>query len=98
MKGHKWEDLKLVEGRSNRKYRDEDEVIKKVKELGFNPFEEKLLGITAMTKLLGKKVFDENITELLEKPKGKLTLVSIDDKREEVKIDNVKEEFGVVKE
>ena len=94
MKGHRWKDLKLVEGRSNRRYRDEDEVVKKVKELGFNPFEEKLLGITAMTKLLGKKVFDENITELLEKPKGKLTLVSVRDTREEVKIDNVKEEFG----
>lgn len=87
MKGHKWEDLKLVEGRSNRKYRDE-------KELGFNPFEEKLLGITAMTKLLGKRVFDENISDLLEKPKGKLTLVSIRDTREEVVIENVKEEFG----
>ena len=94
LKGRRWKDLKLVEGRSNRKYVDEDEVIKKVKELGFNPFEEKLLGITAMTKLLGKKVFDENITDLLEKPKGKLTLVSIRDAREEVKIDNVKEEFG----
>ena len=94
LRGYRWKDLKLVEGRSNRKYRDEDEVIKRVKELGFNPSEEKLLGITAMTKLLGNKVFDENITDLLEKPKGKLTLVSIDDKREEVKIDNVKEEFG----
>lgn len=94
MKGHKWKDLKLVEGRSNRRYRDEDEVIKKVKELGFNPFEEKLLGITAMTKLLGKKIFDENIADLLEKPKGKLTLVSLGDTREEVVIDNVKEEFG----
>lgn len=94
MKGHRWKGLKLVEGRSNRKYVNEDEVIKKVKELGFNPFEEKLLGITAMTKLLGKKVFDENITDLLEKPKGKLTLVNINDKREEVVIENVKEEFG----
>lgn len=94
LKGHRWKDLKLVEGRSNRKYVNEDEVIKKVKGLGFNPFEEKLLGITAMTKLLGKKVFDENITDLLEKPKGKLTLVSVDDKREEVVIENVKEEFG----
>ena len=94
MKGHRWKGLKLVEGRSNRKYRDEDEVIKRVKELGFSPFEEKLLGITAMSKLLGKKVFDENITDLLEKPKGKLTLVSVNDKREEVKIDSIKEEFG----
>ena len=49
-----------------------------------------------MTKLLGKKVFDENIGELLEKPKGKLTLVNINDKREEVVIENVKEEFEVV--
>lgn len=47
-----------------------------------------------MTKLLGKKIFDENIADLLEKPKGKLTLVSLGDTREEVVIDNVKEEFG----
>lgn len=94
LKGHKWKDLKLVEGRSNRRYIDEDAVIKKVEELGYNPFEKKLLGITAMTKLLGKKVFDENVSDLLEKPKGKLILVSIDDKREEIEIKNVKEEFG----
>lgn len=93
LKGHKWKDLKLVEGRSVRKYKNEDEVINKVKELGYNPFEEKLLGVTAMTKLLGKKVFDENITDLLERPKGKLNLVSVDDKREEVKIESVEEEF-----
>lgn len=86
--------FKLVEGRSIRRYRDEEEVIRKVKELGFNPFEEKLLGITAMSKLLGKKVFDENIGGLLEKPVGKLTLVSSEDRREEVKIDSVKEDFG----
>lgn len=94
LKGYRWENFKLVEGRSNRRYRDEEEVIRKVKELGFNPFEEKLLGITAMSKLLGKKVFEENIGGLLEKPVGKLTLVSSEDKREEVKIDNVKEDFG----
>lgn len=47
-----------------------------------------------MSKLLGKKVFEENIGGLLEKPVGKLTLVSSEDKREEVKIDSVKEEFG----
>ena len=93
MKGHRWKDLKLVEGRSNRRYKDEKEVIKRVKMLGFNPFEEKLIGITAMTKLLGKKLFDENIKDLLEKPKGKLTLVAETDKREEVKIDNIKDEF-----
>lgn len=94
LKGYRWDNFKLVEGRSIRRYRDEEEVIRKVKELGFNPFEEKLLGITAMSKLLGKKVFEENIGGLLEKPVGKLTLVSSEDKREEVKIDNVKEEFG----
>ena len=94
LKGYRWNNFKLVEGRSNRRYRNEEEVISKVKELGFNPFEEKLLGITAMSKLLGKKVFEENIGGLLEKPVGKLTLVSSEDKREEVKIDSVKEDFG----
>ena len=94
MKGHRWKGLKLVEGRVNRRYRNEEEVISRVRELGFNPFEERLIGITSMTKLLGKKVFDENVADLLEKPKGKLTLVSINDKREEVKIDSIKEEFG----
>lgn len=47
-----------------------------------------------MTKLLGKQIFEEKLGDLLEKTNGKLTLVSIDDKRKEVKTNNIEEEFG----
>ncbi len=41
----------------------------------------KLLGITAMQKLLGKSRFDELLTAYIEKPQGKPTLVPDSDKR-----------------
>ena len=48
---------------------------------GFDPYERKLLGITAMQKLLGKARFDELLTAYIEKPQGKPTLVPESDKR-----------------
>lgn len=84
MRGKKYEHYKLVEGRSNRKYSDDDAVIAKVKEAGYSPFEEKLLSVTAMQSRLGKSKFEEILGGLIVKPKGKLTLVSRDDKRPEV--------------
>ena len=73
--------FKLVEGRAVRKFSNEDQVIRTVCEAGFDPFEKKLLGITAMQKLLGKNRFDELLSGLVEKPKGKPTLVPESDKR-----------------
>ena len=73
--------FKLVEGRAVRKFSNEDQVIRAVCEAGFDPFEKKLLGITAMQKLLGKNRFDELLSGLVEKPKGKPTLVPESDKR-----------------
>ena len=73
--------FKLVEGRAVRKFSDEEQVIKAVCEAGFDPFEKKLLGITAMQKLLGKARFDELLSGLIEKPNGKPTLVPESDKR-----------------
>ena len=46
-----------------------------------DPYEKKLLGITAMQKLLGKSRFDELLTAYIEKPQGKPTLVPDSDKR-----------------
>lgn len=80
--GKHYPGLKLVEGRSVRKYTDEEAVAKKVQALGQEPYEKKLLGITAMTKLLGKKTFDETLGEYLHKPEGKPTLVVESDKRQ----------------
>ena len=59
LSGKVWHGWKLVEGRAVRKYRNEDEVVRAVCEAGFDPFEKKVLGITAMQKLLGKARFDD---------------------------------------
>nr|DAL78641.1 MAG TPA: Protein of unknown function (DUF2800) [Caudoviricetes sp.] len=72
---------KIVEGRSNRKFTDEAAVASKVKDAGYNPYEKKLLGITAMSTMLGKKKFEELLGELVYKPPGKPTLVPESDKR-----------------
>ena len=45
----------MVEGRSNRKYTDEGAVAKAVEAAGYEPYEKKLLGITAMSQVLGRK-------------------------------------------
>ena len=79
--GKEWTGFKLVEGRSNRRYTDEAAVTQTVTDAGFDPYEKKLLGITAMQKLLGKSRFDELLTAYIEKPQGKPTLVPDSDKR-----------------
>ena len=57
LSGVKFDGWKVVEGRSNRRYTDEPAVAKAVTDIGLDPYELKLLGITAMTSLLGKKAF-----------------------------------------
>ena len=79
--GKQWNDWKVVEGRSNRKYTDEVLVADTVKNAGFDPYEHKILGITAMTKLLGKNKFEDLLGGFIEKPKGKPTLAPMSDKR-----------------
>ncbi len=79
--GKHWNGFKLVEGRSVRRYTDEEAVAKAVQADGKDPYERKLLGVTAMTQLLGRKHFDEVLGGLVEKPRGKATLVPESDKR-----------------
>ena len=79
--GVHFEGWKIVEGRSNRKYTDENAEADTVKDAGFDPYEKKLLGITAMSTLLGKKKFEELLGGLIYKPPGKPTLVPESDKR-----------------
>ena len=79
--GKEWHGWKLVEGRSNRRYTNEAAVEQAVTQAGYDPYERKLLGITAMQKMLGKARFDELLTAYIEKPQGKPTLVPESDKR-----------------
>ena len=81
LSGKEWHDWKLVEGRSVRKYVNDVAVADKVQSAGFDPYEHKVLGITAMTKMLGKTKFEELLSGLIEKPQGKPTLVPMSDKR-----------------
>ena len=83
LNGTKFEGFKLVAGRSNRKYTDEAAAANLVIAAGKDPFEKKLLGITAMTALLGKKAFEDILGGLTYKPPGKPVLVTADDKRPE---------------
>jgi hypothetical protein len=96
VKGKKWQGLKLVEGRSNRKWTDE----KKVQEaLIENLFDEKeftttkLQGITAVEKLVGKSKFPTILGSLVIKPQGKPTLVPMSDKRPAMGVEQAKEDF-----
>lgn len=79
--GKDWPGWKLVEGRSNRKYTNEAVVAATVESAGFDPYDRKVLGVTAMQKLLGKSRFEELLTPYIEKPQGKPTLVPESDKR-----------------
>ena len=81
LSGTKYDGYKVVEGKSNRKYTDESAVASAVTDAGFDPYEKHLLGVTAMTSLLGKTKFNELLGDLIEKPQGKPTLVPETDKR-----------------
>ena len=81
LSGTNYPGFKVVEGRSTRRFTDEAAVAEAVTNNGFDPYEKKLLGITAMTSLLGKKRFEELLGGLITKPPGKPTLVPDTDKR-----------------
>ena len=95
LRGVTFDGFKVVEGRSVRKYKDETAVAETVANAGFDPFEKSVLGITAMTKLLGKSKFEELLGGLVVKPKGKPTLVPNTDKRAAINTaaDDFKEEM-----
>lgn len=94
LSGKKYEGFKVVAGRSSRKYVDDMKVAEAVKAAGYNPYEQKLLGVTAMTSLMGRQKFDEVLGELVTKPAGKPTLVPLSDRREPMNmaIDDFKED------
>ena len=84
--GRQWPGWKLVEGRSNRKYSDPQEVEKRLLAAGFEKVlifkDPELLGISAMEKVVGGKKKLEQICEgLIVKPAGAPTLVPESDKR-----------------
>lgn len=91
--GKHWNGFKLVESRTTRKYTNENAVIAAVTEAGYDPFEKKLLGLTAMQKALGKAKFEALLGHLIEKPHGKPTLVPVTDKRPAITTEGATHDF-----
>lgn len=89
-----WPGFKLVLGKSNRKYTDENEAAEAAKKAGYTDiYKTSLIGITDMEKLMGKKKFSEILGSLVYKPEGKVTLVPESDKRETVKTATAEADF-----
>ena len=84
--GRKFSGWKLVEGRSVRKYSDEGKCAEVLEANGIDGIwkPRELLGITAMTSLLGKKRFSELLDDFIVKPPGSPVLVPETDKRPEL--------------
>lgn len=97
--GKEWHGFKVVEGRSIRKYKDEEAVAEVAKANGYKDiYRQSLITLTEMQKLMGKKKFEEILGGLIHKPPGKPTLVPLSDKRQAMNISNVKNEFNEITE
>ena len=88
---------KLVEGRSVRKITDEALAVSKLVSAGYEEpllYERKLLSMTNLEKLVGKKDFASILDGVIEKPPGKPTLVKASDKRKEYVLNDAKSMFN----
>lgn len=97
--GKHWSGFKVVAGRSNRKYKDEDAVIKAAQGAGYTDiFKTSLITLTEMEKLMGKKKFKEILGGLVVKPEGKPALVPESDKRPAITGNDAKSDFEKITE
>lgn len=84
LQGEVFPGWKVVEGRSNRKWTDEDKIGEILLGQGFLEsiiFTKKLTGITSMEEAVGKKEVVRLLGDYIEKPPGKPTLAPESDKR-----------------
>ena len=92
--GKQWAGFKVVEGRSIRKYADEEAVAEAAMANGYKDiYRKSLINLTEMEGLMGKKKFQEILGAYIIKPHGKPTLVPMSDRRPALTITNVKDEF-----
>ena len=97
--GKTWPGFKLVEGVSRRKWLDEDAVAEaifsKIPEASEDQvYDMKLKTITQIEKIFGKKVVEQQLSDVIVKPQGKPTLVPISDKRPAIGLDEAINDFS----
>ena len=97
--GKEWNGFKVVEGRSVRKYKDEEAIAEKAVAGGYKDiYRKSLIPLTEMQKLMGKSKFEELLGDLIYKPPGKPTLVPNSDKRPAMNVADAKNEFNEIME
>ncbi len=98
LEGENFPGWKVVEGRSIRKYSGtEDEIVRQCEGAGYDHallYETKLLTVSAMEKMMGKKQFAEVLGDYVEKPAGKPTLAPESDKRPAIVNATAAEDFA----
>lgn len=92
--GKEWKGFKVVQGRSIRKYKDEEAVAEICKENGYEDiYKTSLITITEMEKLMGKKQFKDLLSSQIYKPEGKKVLVPESDKRPAINTSSTQSDF-----
>ena len=84
--GRRFAGWKLVEGKSIRKFADDNAAEARVAAAGYDPYEKKMLSLTALEKLMGKKNFQNLLSDLVVRTEGKPVLVPVSDRREEITV------------
>ena len=92
--GKVWNGFKVVEGRSVRKYVDEEKVADTALKNGYKDiYRKSLITLTEMEKMMGKTKFGTIMGCLIRKSAGKPVLVPISDKRSAINVTDAKSEF-----
>jgi hypothetical protein len=89
LNGKRFAGWKLVEGKSSRKFTDDEAVRARVEVAGFDPYEKKMLSLTAIERLMGKRDFANLLSDLVVRKEGKPILVPESDRRPEMDLASV---------
>lgn len=81
--GRRFAGWKLVEGKSIRKFADDNAAEARVAAAGYDPYEKKMLSLTALERRMGRKNFQNLLSDLVVRTEGKPVLVPVSDRREE---------------
>jgi len=96
LKGNDILGWKIVHGRGDRKFTNQDEAFKLLTTNGYDEtmlYERKPLTLPAIETLLGKSKFNELLSEKIVQPPGKPTLVPLSDKRESITRVSAEDDF-----
>jgi len=96
--GTAYNGYKVVAGRSRRAYSDDNMVAAVLIKAGIDAYDKSVKTITELEKTLGKKMVKDLLGDLIVKPSGSPTLVTVDDNRDEWNTNTANTDFKDVAE